>query len=312
VPPAISIIIPAYNEKSRLASTVQNIARTRTSGARIEFVIVDDGSTDGTVENFISALPRLLSERDIDIRVETQGEHAGGCDARNHGAEIASADILFITEAQVEFSVGWDELILRRLTSDQVLAGTIAQTATPFRSYGCSLRLPQMTAIWNPQATVSSTPVPIAGSQATVVPRQLFHEIGGYDTGMVLGGAGAAEFSVRAWLCGAEVYSEPELEVTQQFKSDPRKAGLPESHQQQGIHSNLRFASLYLDEHTCSQSYEYYGRHFPQAFDAAQPMLEGREISQRRAWLEQGRLRSFEWFAGYFGIDSLVGREMVP
>ena len=62
VQPDISVVIPAHNERSRIASTIHSIARARTSGARVELVVVDDASTDGTVANLVSALPRLLDE----------------------------------------------------------------------------------------------------------------------------------------------------------------------------------------------------------------------------------------------------------
>ncbi len=75
--PDISVIIPAHNEKSNLAPTIDRIARARTSGARVEFVIVDDDSTDGTVANLVSVLPSLLEAPNIDIRIESLDERSG-------------------------------------------------------------------------------------------------------------------------------------------------------------------------------------------------------------------------------------------
>jgi len=47
----LSIIIPAYNEELRLPATLSSIAAyTRSSKRKIEVIVVDDGSTDGSLE----------------------------------------------------------------------------------------------------------------------------------------------------------------------------------------------------------------------------------------------------------------------
>ena len=47
--PALTVVIPAYNEAQRLASTLHALQHA-TSGQTIEIVIVDDGSIDATAE----------------------------------------------------------------------------------------------------------------------------------------------------------------------------------------------------------------------------------------------------------------------
>ena len=50
--PELSIIIPAYNEESRLPRALATIrdylASQGMTGERAEVIVVDDGSTDGT------------------------------------------------------------------------------------------------------------------------------------------------------------------------------------------------------------------------------------------------------------------------
>jgi dolichyl-phosphate beta-glucosyltransferase len=49
--PALSVVIPAYNEKSRLPATLATIAPyLRAAHPDHEIVVVDDGSTDGTAD----------------------------------------------------------------------------------------------------------------------------------------------------------------------------------------------------------------------------------------------------------------------
>jgi glycosyltransferase involved in cell wall biosynthesis len=311
VQPDISVVIPAHNEKSRLARTIQNIARARSSGAHVEFVIIDDDSTDGTVANLVSALPRLLDEPSIDIRVESLEERSGNYRARNRGAEAASADILFMTDAHVEFSPGWDDLVLRRIQPNRILAATTGQKGTQFRSYGCSLVIPRMGTSWNHQPGNGTAAVQIATCHATVLTRELFHKLGGYDPGMILYGGGEPEFSVRAWLCGAEIHSVAELEVLHEFKSRDHFALFLDSIREYWVHNSLRFALLYLSETGCMQVLRHYSRSFPQVFPAALKMVDESDVWERRSWLEENQLRSFQWFTGYFGIVDEAGGEVV-
>jgi glycosyltransferase involved in cell wall biosynthesis len=311
VKPDISVVIPAYNEKSRIAPTIQSIARARISGARVEFVIIDDGSTDSTVANLVSALPRLLDEPNIDVYVESLDQRSGNYYARNRGAEVASGDILFMTDAHVEFSTGWDDLVLRRIRGDRILAGTTIQKGTQFRGYGCNLVIPPMGTAWRSQPANGTAAVQIASCNATVLTRELFLDLGGYDTGMILYGGGVPEFSVRAWMRGAEIHSVSQLEVQHQFRSRDEFAVFLYSIREYWVHNSLRFALLYLSEMGCMQVLQYYSQTHPEEFRAALKLLEDSDLWERRSWLEKNQLHSFGWFAGYFGIEDLTGNEIV-
>jgi dolichyl-phosphate beta-glucosyltransferase len=63
--PDLSVIIPAYNEESRIAPTVRDIVGFCRAGRRaFEVILVDDGSRDGTI-----AVARVLSEEFPELRV---------------------------------------------------------------------------------------------------------------------------------------------------------------------------------------------------------------------------------------------------
>jgi glycosyltransferase involved in cell wall biosynthesis len=314
VQPEISVILPAHNERSRLAPTIHSIARARTGGARVEFVIVDDASTDGTVANLVSALPRLLDEPAIDIRVESLEQHSGNYHARNRGAQVAAAPVLFMTDAHVEFSRGWDDLVLRRIRPNRILAGTTVQRGTAFRSAGCKLAIPRMGTVWDEQAAPEQTrsrPVQIATCHATVLHRELFLSLGGYDTGMFLYGGGEPEFSVRAWTRGVEIHSLPELEVTHEFKPRDQFSAFLYSIRHIWVHNCLRFALLYRSELGCLQVLEHYSKAYPEEFQEALKLINESDVWERRAWLEERQRRDFDWFVGHFGIHDEAGNTVV-
>jgi len=308
--PDISIVFPARNERSRIAPTIESIARARTTDARVEFVVVDDASTDGCIENLMAAVPRLLDQPRVDIRVCRFDQHSGIFRARNQAAKLASADILFITDAHVRFSTGWDQCVFEHFRPDCLLAGTITQHGTAFHGYGCRLLVPFMGTTWNRTPVQEPTPVPVAACPATVIARDLYHELGGYDEGMYFYGAGEPEFSLRAWLHGADILVLGGLEVQHEFKPKPELSKFLASVRPHWVHNCLRFGLLYLSEAGCMQMLRYYACSSPHCQRALQ-LLERGDVWKRRKFLESRRERSFEWFVNRFELKNQIGGEII-
>src|SRR5215510_12613035 len=58
---AVSIIIPAYNEKAAVASQIVGIQEViQSNGIRHEIIVIDDGSEDATAEKAIETGARVL------------------------------------------------------------------------------------------------------------------------------------------------------------------------------------------------------------------------------------------------------------
>jgi glycosyltransferase involved in cell wall biosynthesis len=308
---AISVLIPARNEQARLAPTIRSIARARTTGARVEFVVVDDASTDGCIENLISAVPELLGEPEIDIRVCALDEHSGIYRSRNRAAAIASGEIFFITDAHVRFSTGWDAYVFEHTRPNRILAGTTTEGASGFRGHGCRLLVPFMGTAWIKESLEGLRPVPIAACSATILPRELFERLGGYDEGMMHYGGGEPEFSVRAWLKGAEILALGDIEVQHEFKSKGNLLQFLSRVRPSWVHNCIRFGLLYLSELGCMQLLRYYSRAFPAAFPNALKMIAAGNVWERRAFLEGHTERTFDWFVAHFGIKNQIGGEII-
>ena len=309
--PDISVLIPARNEGHRVARTIQAIARARSTEARVEFVVVDDASTDGSMANLVSAMPRLLDEPRIDVRVCELAAHSGNYLARNEAAAAARADILFITDAHVEFSPGWDQRVLENIRPNRILAGTVTQRDSPFRGYGARLLVPLMGTSWCEDSGEDIADVPIAVCSATVIARELFHKLGGYDPEMIQYGGGEPEFSVRAWLEGASICAVRDLEVQHEFKSKTEYQQFLASVRPYRVHNCIRFGLLYLSELGCMQLLRFYARAFPAVFQQSLTLVDNSNIWLRRTLLKQRQQRSFEWFVNYFGLKNQIGGEIL-
>ncbi len=95
---SISIVVPAYNEQSRLPETIRRIQEYLTKSAWTfwEIVIVDDGSTDGTLDA-VSA----LTEGRSNIRIlRNPGNRGKGYSVR-HGMTEARGEWRLFTDADL-------------------------------------------------------------------------------------------------------------------------------------------------------------------------------------------------------------------
>jgi glycosyltransferase involved in cell wall biosynthesis len=89
--PKISIIIPAYNLEGCIGHTLNSV--TNQTFPSLELILVDDGSTDNTLE----VASHILEESDLDYRILDQA-HQGVSQARNTGIRAAQGDYLFFLD----------------------------------------------------------------------------------------------------------------------------------------------------------------------------------------------------------------------
>jgi glycosyltransferase involved in cell wall biosynthesis len=81
--PAVSVIIPTYNRRAMLLQAIDSVIAQ--SFTEFELIVIDDGSTDETVEH----LTRLAKP----IRIK-RIEHSGPAAARNRGVALARAPLI--------------------------------------------------------------------------------------------------------------------------------------------------------------------------------------------------------------------------
>lgn len=310
MPPDISVVMPAHNEGARVADTIDSIASTRTTGARVEIVIADDKSDDDTAGHLRAAWPDLSRHDRLDIHLSQLPDRRGVPRARNHAARLATADILFITDAHVRFPAGWDELVYRHLRPDRILAGPVTHANTPFVGYGCRLAVPFMGTYWNREPVDGPAEVQIAACPATVLSRDLFGRLGGYDDGMIMYGAAEPEFSLRAWLSGAEVILVPQLLVEHRFKPQQERLAFIRAVREHMVCNSLRFGLLYADEAGALQMLRYYALKFPNLFQRALAIVNASDVWARRAHLDATLARPFSWFIDHFGVTDTAGGDI--
>jgi len=93
--PLVSVVMPAYNEIDTIEEIIRRVLAVP---LRIELIVVDDGSTDGTRE----MLQKL--QRQHGFRVLLQPQNGGKGSALRAGFAQVTGDIVLIQDADLEYS----------------------------------------------------------------------------------------------------------------------------------------------------------------------------------------------------------------
>jgi glycosyltransferase involved in cell wall biosynthesis len=300
--PAISVVFPARNEGARVAQTIASAVEMCEAPRDIEVVIVDDCSKP-TRRPDVGVFARRVS-----VRIIRSGVHLGVGSARNLAVRHSRGDVVFITDAHVRFSSAWDQEVTRLIRPKRILAPTIRNPDSSWRSFGCRLVVPHMGTHWNTSPPKSAPHVQIASSAGTVLERALFDRIGGYDEGMLHYGGFEPEFSVRAWCSGAEVVLAPGIEIAHRFKPKHERVAFVAFARTAIVHNCLRFGVAYLPEPMILEMVRLHASEFPDHIQAALRLLEPRGAWRRREELAESLAHGFEWFVDRFGLRDQVGR----
>lgn len=169
--PLVTAVIPAYNARRYVAEAVRSVLQQ--TYERLECIVVDDGSTDGTHEAIA----------DLGQRVRTIRTSNGGVSsARNVGARAGSGDYIAFLDA--------DDLWLPRKVDHQVRLAMqqpkiglvytgVAVVDERLRPLGDIRPAPPDVALHN-LLLLRQPSIPGVGSTA-LIPTTVFHAVSGFD-----------------------------------------------------------------------------------------------------------------------------------
>ncbi len=96
----LSVVIPVYNERFLVAELVRRVLAVSVPEIReLEVLLIDDGSTDGSVE----ILRRLAAEHPHQVRLLEQGRNQGKGSAIRRGIKEATGDLILFQDADLEY-----------------------------------------------------------------------------------------------------------------------------------------------------------------------------------------------------------------
>lgn len=94
----LSVIMPAYNEVKTIKEAVLKVKNTPLPGMKKQLVIVDDGSTDGTVQEL-----KKLGKTDKSLLIIYSAKNSGKGAAIREGIKHISGDYAIIQDADLEY-----------------------------------------------------------------------------------------------------------------------------------------------------------------------------------------------------------------
>lgn len=168
----VSIVIPAYNEEAYIRACLESLAQ-QTTKHPFEVIVVDNGSTDGTMrvsQEFVTVLPlRLMTEK-------RKGRGA----ARHTGYRHARGEIILSTDADAIVPPDWIETMTKPFTVPNVIGVTGTCYITD-RSWLANtiFNLIQPTAMWLHRAAFGSFWV--LGSNGAIR-KTAYRKSGGFNT----------------------------------------------------------------------------------------------------------------------------------
>ena len=289
----VSVVIPTRNEGTYLPYTVHWIMKN-SAHPRFEIIVVDDGSTDDSVQQVVNYYGSTGKVRIV------QGEQQGPGQARNLGAHEARGEIVVFIDAHCYTPPGWLLGITLPLADpEKALVGcAFADLRQPAKGLGvgCTWSDATLDLVWLEQKSNDVYPVPLLPGGCQAMRKDDFQSFGQYDQGMNHIGSEGEEQSLRCWLMGYSVVVQPSVVVHHLFRDQPPyevRAG-------ELIYNRLRTALVHFAPERVERVFEAlkWSTHFSEQIMA---LLQS-DVMERRLKFQEQRTHCDDWFFRQFGI----------
>lgn len=314
----VSFIIPARNEQDTLRYTVANLHKTVTTRS-FEVIVVDDASDEDLSEHV---------EPSDEIVYLRNSRRLGVAKSRNIGARKAQGELLVFLDAHVCFAPGWLEAIYRQkdLLASGILAPAtfVLEDFEPFRTLSRELRTPwsvrvmarpvfgrvyygySMTALPAPQTLANfhkrssaAFTIPIAGSAAMCVTKDLFFGLGAFEDELDgFGGQEDAELCMRCWSFGHWVAVVPSIhcfhfKARRKHRIDYASRPFHLEYYEQSVENALRVFYLHLPDDDFRRVLDVYANHPGFHPDLSTVLTD--HLRERKALAETRRVHDHHW-----------------
>ena len=114
--PKVSIIIPAYNEEKNIEDVLRSATNLDYPKEKLEIILVDDGSTDKTLEKAKKYKIKIL-----------RGKHEGVGVSRNLGWKRSNGDLVFFLDADQKIDRGFLRKMVPYFSDSKIAAVDCAE-----------------------------------------------------------------------------------------------------------------------------------------------------------------------------------------
>jgi len=178
-----SVVIPAYNAEKTVGECLQSIT-SQTPGFSFEVILVDDGSTDKTIE-IAGSFPKTKVIRQ---------DHDGPAVARNKGAKSALGEIIVFTDSDCVADKNWLKEMVRPFDQNEI-AGV--QGRYKSRQKEIIARLIQLEIEQRYKKMAKDKFIDFIGTYSAGYKKSVFLKLKGFDTSFPIASGEDTDFSFR-------------------------------------------------------------------------------------------------------------------
>ncbi|XP_004527090.1 N-acetylgalactosaminyltransferase 6 [Ceratitis capitata] len=304
--PAVSIVIPFYNEHfTALVRSVHSLINRTPRELIKEIILVDDFSDR---VNLKKPLDDYIKSHFNKVEIIRFRQRQGLIAARLAGAVKAIGDVLVFMDSHIEANYNWlppllHEIVLDKHTVvcpliDVINDQTFEYSAQDEGARGAFdwifdyKRLPLLESDKKDRTKPFKNPVMAGGLFA--MSREWFWELGGYDEGLEIWGGEQYELSFKIWMCGGRLLDVPCSRVGHIFRSDDW-TGIQTENEDDYLYKNYkRVAEVWMDD------YRYYL--YKHAYGLYEKIDEG-DLTDQFALRDKLHCKSFKWFMENIAFD---------
>jgi len=209
--PTVSVIIPAMNAEATIGDLLESLMRVDYARDKLEIIVVDGGSTDGT-EKIVKMYPvKLIVERRRGINV-----------ARNTGVKNSRGEIIFFTDADCVVTKDWIKIMVRNFEDPEVgcVGGTVVRYRDDFLSRYADNSVMPVLRRFKKREVLENVKLffryPAGCNMA--MRRKVIEEAGGFDEN-ILYGFDEDELVERACRMGYKMVLDPNSVIKHQHRS---------------------------------------------------------------------------------------------
>jgi cellulose synthase/poly-beta-1,6-N-acetylglucosamine synthase-like glycosyltransferase len=206
----ISVVVPAYNSEKTIADTIRALLKQNFPKKNYEIIIVDDGSTDGTVEVASKFPVRVLRLK-----------HKGPANARNEGAKKARGEIILFTDADCIPDKNWIREITKPFADKNIVG--VGGTYKTYNKDSAIARFAGYEIDERHEKMKKQREIDFLGTFSCAYRKNIFSKFGGFDTKFKTASGEDPELSFKISKAGYKMIFQPTAFVYHRHPNTPWK-----------------------------------------------------------------------------------------